>query len=83
MKTLRSASLDVVGPEFQQVNKRLISEPIIKQIKAEKTEEEREKERAKQIMENQGFSPTKSVSLDAVILILNEEWDEEPDFVLL
>ena len=62
---------------------RQASEPTLKKIESKKTENEKEKKMVLQLLENEGYEVEKTVSLNSVILLLNEKWDEEPDFDLL
>ena len=66
-----------------QTTKRQASEPSLKKVNVNKTENEKEKKIVLQLLENEGYEVEKTVSLNSVILLLNEKWDEEPDFDLL
>ena len=65
--------------------KRQNSEPIILKVfeKMSITTKEKEKTRATDILECEGYKPEKAVSLNCIIELLNAEWDQEPDFNLL
>eukprot|EP01080_Neovahlkampfia_damariscottae_P008064 gene8064-12525_t len=87
IKRNRTASLhgepkeEIVG----YVTKRQASEPNLKNLK-QRTDLKTDKTEikvARKMLENEGFSPEKRLTLTSIILALNEIWDEEPDFNLL
>eukprot|EP01080_Neovahlkampfia_damariscottae_P003016 gene3016-5026_t len=67
--------------------KKYNSEPLLEKTQTERLQKNKneilEKEMAKQILENEGCCAKKKVNLNSIIILLNEQWDEEPDFMIL